>query len=203
MVINRNPRKAICFWRVRGEQREHQFPDFILRQIWVTWGRLQLGRLRLLWISFPCPLFVFLETSFPFTPLCWDLVVPLLLSPLPSYTPQGAWGAKGWAWGWDQPWASTMRWRRTQPSSISEGKDLLATDTSPKGKGFPCSLLETEPCPPTLLCQTPPSRERLGVPSLAQALTSGQYPLQPRIATQNSLLPSSIEIYFHIMTPYI
>lgn len=81
MVINRNPRKAICFWRVLGEQQEHQFPDFILRQIWVTWDCLQLGWLRLLWRTFPCPLFVFSERSFPFTPHCWALVVLLYCLP--------------------------------------------------------------------------------------------------------------------------
>lgn len=38
--------------------------------------------------------------------------------------------------------------------------------------------------------------ERLGLPSLAQALLLGQYPLQPIIATQNSLISFSIEVYF-------
>ena len=38
MVINWNPRKAICFWRALGRWQEHRFPDFILWQITAPQG---------------------------------------------------------------------------------------------------------------------------------------------------------------------
>lgn len=200
MVINWNPRKAICFWRVCGEQQEHQFPNFIPWQIWITWDCLQLGWLRLFWITLPYPLFVFFGKVFPFTPHCWALVAPLLLYPLPSSTPQGVWGATGWAWGWDQPWASAMRWGEpSRPASVSAKTCLPWT---PLQRTSPAPFWK-QPCHPTLLCKSWPSRERLGLPSLAQALLLGQYPLQPIIATQNSLISFSIEVYFCTMNPYL
>lgn len=149
MVINRNPRKAICFWRVCGEQQEHQFPNFIPWQIWITWDCLQLGWLRLLWITFPYPLFVFFGKVIPIHTSLLSFGCPTFIVSLSIFYPSRCVRSHGLSLGLGSAMGICHEVRRTQPSCISECKDLLAMDTSPKD--FPCSFLETALSPyPTL-----------------------------------------------------
>lgn len=175
MVINRNPRKAICFWRVLGERQEYLFPGFVLWQIWVTWDCLQLGLLRLICITFSCPFFVCLERSFPSTPHCWGFGCPtFIVSPSIFYTSRCVTG-QGLSLGLGPAIGIRHEVEESPTHQHQLMQRLACHGRLPKGEGL--SLLpsvKSVPCHPTLLCKTWLSRDRFGLSSLIQALPLDQ-----------------------------
>ena len=178
MVINRNPRKAICFRKLLGGWQDYQFLNSLLWHIWpprVTWGHPPDGFAEahlkhILWsfLSFFLSFF-FLERSFPSQPYLWGLGFPTLIV-LPSILYTLGWGTgHKLSLGLGPPTGVCHEVGESAPKHQSMPHPPWRGCLS-KRAGL-CLLTPGRPgpCHPPVLCITWPSRYQLHLSNLAQA----------------------------------